>query len=175
MSVPKGQRSKNKLEVYQRAKKLVRYSLEIMSNKKNFPEFVGPIVSIIIETEWNIARKIWQANNVHIGKNTTENAKIRRRDLQNEAIELCESLIFQIDLIGTVLHRSAKKTFYWSNQVIRISEMLRAWRDSDAKRLEQKDDEHFEESRDQVTTAQLAMSGSGLRIGTPTTRTTSAK
>lgn len=175
MSVPVGQRSENKLEVYQKSKKLICYSLEIMSNKKKFPEFAGPICSIIIQTEWNIASKIWQANNVYIGKSTTDNAKVRRRDLQNEAVELCESLIFQIDLIGTVLHRPSKKTFYWSNQVIRILELLRKWRDSDAQRLKLQDEEYLKESRDQVTNAALAMSGSDLRIGTLTTRTTSAK
>lgn len=175
MSVPVGQRSENKLEVYQRTKKLIRYSLEIMQNKKKFPEFADPICSIILQTEWNIASKIWQANNVYIGRNATDNSKIRRRCLQNESVELCESLIFQIDLIGTVLHRPANKTFYWSNQCIQIAEMLRKWRDSDAQRLKLQDEECLKESRDQVTMASLAMSGSGLRIGTPTTRTTSAK
>lgn len=134
MSVPKGKRSENKLEVFQKARKLVNYTCTICKNEKTFPPIYEDITKKVVNDTWLVFSLSWQANQVYIGRGCTPDARIRRRDLQNQAIELCESLLNQIEVLSKLVKRPEKKTMYWGHLVIEELQLLRKWRDSDSLR-----------------------------------------
>lgn len=68
MSVPKGKRKENKLDVYLRAQDLAKYTLEILSNKKNFPARHQSVIDRLEAEAWGIAEDVWRANNIFVGK-----------------------------------------------------------------------------------------------------------
>ena len=134
MSVPKGKRSENKLEVFQKARKLVNYTCTICKNEKTFPSIYEDITKKVVNDAWLVFSLSWQANQVYIGQGCTPDARLRRRNLQNQAIELCESLLNQIEVLSKLVKRPEKKTMYWGHLVIEELQLLRRWRDSDSLR-----------------------------------------
>lgn len=145
MSVPVGKRSENKLLVFQKARILVRHTCTILVNEKHYPSRYEPIAKRIIDDTWQVFSKSWRANNIFIGKDCNPNAIVRRRELQNECVELCESLLSQIEMFNYLCGRPTKKTVYWCRLVTDVLNLVRAWRDSDARRLSK---EHPNESED---------------------------
>lgn len=134
-NVPKGKRGTNTMEVWQEAVKLAKYTMEITSNKKNFPARYDTMTSQISETAINIARYLWKDNEVNVRAGAPVENVTARLHMQDMAITEIESLLFLIDLAGKALHRPKKKTTYWAGMAIKTKQLAVAWHESDRKRL----------------------------------------
>lgn len=145
VSVPVGKRSENKLEVFQKARILVRHTCTLLVNEKHYPSRYDVIARQIIDDTWQVFTKSWRANNIFIGQGCNPNAIVRRRELQNECVELCESLLSQIEMFNYLCGRPVKKTVYWCGLVNDVLHLIRKWKDSDAKRVSK---ERHNESED---------------------------
>ena len=132
MSVPKYARTESKLEVCVKAHELSCYTILITSNAKIFkPEFQRSLTDRITEAAIEIFTLVWSANNVLV--RDREDAQTRLR-LQAEAAVQCNVLLPLIEIAWKVFHLSSKRVRYWSGMVIETRNMVRAWREADAKR-----------------------------------------
>lgn len=132
--VPKTQQGKCKLEVFVKSVKLSYHTVEICSSNKNFPPKYAGVAASLIETAFNVSECLWRANNVKV--KCYDDLK-RRKELQQAALDNCESMMFLINTACTATHRSDKSCSYWVNMVAEIEAMTRAWRESDYKRFKE--------------------------------------
>ena len=113
---------------------LCKYTLQICSNEKIFvPKFQNSLTDDIVNKFKNIYLKIWRANNIRVGKNEEEKYK-KRKMLQEEAILDCIDFLALIQLAKGVFHLKTKRILYWGEQIIKVRESIKKWRDSDSKR-----------------------------------------
>ncbi len=134
MSVVKSKRGEGKFQLFLDAMNLCKYTLQICSNKKIFvPEFQNSLTDDIVNKSKNIYLKIWRANNIRVGKNEEEKYK-KRKMLQEEAILDCIDFLALIQLAKGVFHLKTKRILYWGEQIIKVRESIKKWRDSDSKR-----------------------------------------
>lgn len=134
MSVPVGQRGENTMQVWLDAVALAKYTMEITSNKKNFPSRYDAMTSRIADCAIGAASDLWRANKVFVGSGCDPRAREERRFLQNRAIESLNELMFLIDLAGKVLHRERRKTLYWASLARKVKQLAVKWRESDGRR-----------------------------------------
>lgn len=132
MSVPVSQRGDGKLEAFTMATELIRYTLQITSNEKVFLPKYRSTTSRLEDAALAIGQSIWEANCIYV---KTAEDKAERHRLQKEAIRKCDVLLYLITVSKSVYHLSGKRVSHWSGLVRRVKELVRAWRDSDAKRL----------------------------------------
>ena len=136
MSVPVNQRSESKLEVCVQAHDLCCYTLQITSNKKNFPEeFQHSLTDKIVDTAIDNHTLVWSANNILV--NSKEDYAARHR-LQEQAAVKCNVLLSLLEVAKRVYHLSTKRVAYWSGKVVRTRELIRGWRDKDKQRYQAK-------------------------------------
>lgn len=136
MSVPVNQRTESKLEACVRAHDLCCYTIQITSNKKNFPEqFQTSLTDRIVSTAIDIHTLAWSANNIYV--NGREDY-IARRTLQEQAAVQCNVLLSLIEVAHRVYHLSGKRVFYWSQKATDTRNLIRGWRDKDRERYQAK-------------------------------------
>lgn len=131
MSVPVNQRNTGKLEVCLKAHDLCVYTLRITSNEKTFSPTYAAFTQRIAETAIEIHTKVWSANNVMV---RTREEYILRHTMQEEAGVMCNILLSYIEIAHSLYHLSTKRVKYWADMIINTRALIRAWRDSDAKR-----------------------------------------
>lgn len=136
MSVPVNQRTHGKLEACVKAHELCVYTLRITSNKKIFTvEYQEALTDRIISTALNIHLLAWSANNVLV-KRPEDLAK--RQKYQEDAAIQCNVLLSLIEIAKPIFHLSTKRVIHWSAMAIATRGLIRAWKDSDARRYEEK-------------------------------------
>lgn len=132
MSVPKGMRSRSKLEAAIKARELAAHTIRITSNPNKFPvEFRELLGKKYAEVALTIFNSCWAANNIRV---TSKVAWEKRKELQDEAARACVVLLADIDLGAEVYKLPTKRVESWSNMVVETLELIRAWRDADQKR-----------------------------------------
>lgn len=134
-NVPAGKRGINKLEVWQEAVKLARYTMTIVSNENTFPERYSAMNDRISNSAIAICEYLWKANNINVKEGCPRENIEERLHLQDMAIAEINTILFLIDLAGSILHRPEKKTIYWGGMAVRVKSLAVAWRESDKKRL----------------------------------------
>lgn len=129
MSVPVGKRGKNKNELWLKSVDLVKYTVEITSNTKNFPGRYRSIVDRINDAAVGVAYNLWKARRAKMqgGDNAKENCV----DYQNNAINDLDALLFLIELVGDLLKRDSRKTTYWANKIIAVKDLTVQWQKAD--------------------------------------------
>ena len=120
--------------VWLKAVELAKYTMEITSNKSNFPARYDAMTSRICNAAIGAAGDLWHANKVFIGKGCDERAFVDRAYLQNRAVNELDELLFLIDLAGKALHRPSKKTAYWAVLAREVKQLAVKWRGPDADR-----------------------------------------
>lgn len=93
MSVPKGKRKINKLEVWLSAVDLAKYTMEITSNTNNFPGKYRCMVQRLDATAYGISEKLWLANSIYVGRGCDPRNVADRKKLQSDSIALCKSML----------------------------------------------------------------------------------
>lgn len=136
MSVPENARTKGKLEACVKAHDLACYTLQIATNKKNFPEqFQTALTDKIVSVALDIHTLAWSANNVLV--NSPEDLA-ERLGFQERAAVACNILLSMIEVAHRDFHLPTKRVVYWSGKAIETRNLIRAWRESDRKRYSDK-------------------------------------
>jgi len=133
MSVSKPLRQEGQLEINVEARALCTYTLLITSNEKHFPVEQKSFTEKLRDAAIEIHLLCWEANNIKVDGNAEKYS--RRIRLENEAADKCNRLAALIDVAKPVYHLSSKRTIYWMNLTLELRNKIRAWRDSDVKRL----------------------------------------
>lgn len=133
MSVSKPLRQEGQLEINVEARALCTYTLLITSNEKHFPVEQKSFTEKLRDAAIEIHLLCWEANNIRVDNDSDKYN--RRIALQNEAADKCNRLAALIDVAKPVFHLSSKRTIYWMKLTLELRNKIRAWRDSDVKRL----------------------------------------
>lgn len=133
MSVNKNQRKEGELQVNTDARNLCIYTLRITANPKTFPVSQASYVEKLRNTSIEICTLCWKANNIRVDGN--EDRYNRRLELQNRAIDECNSMCVLIEIAKPLFHLSSKRVCYWMKLVTELRTLIRKWRNSDKQRL----------------------------------------
>ena len=131
MSVPVGMRSESKLVAQVKANELAKYTLEITSNQRVFSPRFDALTRRIVDNAFGIGQSIWMANDINV-RSAEDYSK--RHGLQRDALLECDALLYNITLAKTTFHLSSKRVEHWSGLTREVKALIRAWRDSDAKK-----------------------------------------
>ena len=133
MSVRVDQRIKGKLNVDIHTCDLCVYTLKITANSKTFTPAQEDLTQKIREAAIEIHLLCWEANNIKVDKN--EERYKRRIELEAEAADRCNRLCALIEIAKPLFHLSSKRVKYWTEKTTSVRQEIRAWRESDIKRL----------------------------------------
>lgn len=152
MTVPKSQRGESRLHVHVELRKLIDHTLKKTKNSKKFgcvKTYViergehGEVVSIeehASASRQALANRIehavilagecaWRANDLRI-----ETDYPQRRKLQDECIRNLDALMWLIEVSRLSCGLSGREVRYWSDMARDTRNLVRKWKDSDAKR-----------------------------------------
>lgn len=133
MAVPVGERDQSRLEAHVKTEELVLHTLTITSNPNVFLDRNRALTELVNECAVGIGRDVWQANLVRVG---SDPRKWRhRRELQDRACEGFVALLYYIGLSIRANHLRRGKAHAWVQKAREAQALVRAWRDSDAKRF----------------------------------------
>lgn len=136
MSVRKGDRSKGKLQVLNKARELKSYSLGIIKNEKYFPKSTRWLYASPIVEEVRLACVcIRHANSVYVTND--EEYKYRRME-QVKAHANLDALLDLIDDAYDVGYISGKQVEYWTGLILQTDDLLKAWIKSDKEKYQSK-------------------------------------
>lgn len=132
MSVPKYKRRKGDFGVITKAEALVKYTLEITSNEKNFPKrYRWCVTSKIVDSTVSMFSDLTRANTIKV---ITKEDKILRRSYQVRALAEIGNLLGLMQIAYDVFNVDAGRAEHWTRLVIAEQEAIRNWRDSDRER-----------------------------------------
>lgn len=131
MSVPKGQRSKSKLEVQVACEELVTHTVRIIGNPKHFKPENAKLHERILDTAIGVGQDAWEANGIYV--KTAEDYRARRM-LQERAVRGANTLLYLMTVSRKLDHLRTGKYHHWVELARRARDLARAWRDSDARR-----------------------------------------
>ena len=138
MSVVEEKRNKSKLEVFIKTLELASYTIQITANEKSFdPKYRAAITDDLVSHAKDIYLLCWTANNIRASSEETFRERIR---LQEMAITKCNTFLGLLDIAKRVFHLDTGRVIYWGNKIIECRALIRAWRDSDKKRFNARDD-----------------------------------
>ncbi len=136
MSVRKGDRSKGKLQVLNKARELKSYSLGIIKNEKYFPKSTRWLYASPIVEEVRLACVcIRHANSVYVTND--EEYKYRRME-QVKAHANLDALLDLIDDAYDAGYISGKQVEYWTGLILQTDDLLKAWIKSDKEKYQSK-------------------------------------
>ena len=121
----------NKLEVISKSIDLMKYTIQITSNRKRYPNKFIILIQRIQSTCIEIYDSLMRANRLQLQLN---NEKSERLKLQTEAITLCDELScfiqssMELDLIGT------NTVEFWQKKISDVKYMTISWRTKDSSR-----------------------------------------
>lgn len=145
MSVPEGKRGAQKMEAFTKANNLAIYTIKICNNKNVFlPEYQNALTNDIISTAKDIFICAWDANGIRVTKTVEgkvvidERKREERRRLQEISVRKCNSLLAMMQIAQRLFHLPTKRIKYWGGMTIEVRDLLKKWKQSDAKRYEAK-------------------------------------
>ena len=133
MAVPVGERGQSKLEAHIKTEDLVLHTLAITSNPRVFLERNRALTELVNRCAVGIGRDVWQANLVRVGNDPRKWR--HRRELQDRACEGFTTMLYYIGLSIRANHLRKGKAHAWVQKAREAQALVRAWRDSDAKRF----------------------------------------
>jgi hypothetical protein len=131
MSVPQGQRSESKLEVFVKARELAAYTITICRNEKKFDPTFDFFTHELTSGALGIARDVWSANNVKV---VNEDDLRTRLALQERAARRCNDLLSDMQIAQRVFHLETRRIRHWGGMAADTRNLIRKWRESDASR-----------------------------------------
>ena len=138
MSVVEEKRRKGKLEVIIKTLELANYTIQITANEKVFdPKFRAAVTDDLISHAKDIYLICWTANNIRV---SNEEAFRERLRLEDKAIVKCNTFLGLLDIAKKVFHLDTKRVTYWGSKIVECRKLIRAWRDSDRKRYNERYD-----------------------------------
>lgn len=139
MSVRKGDRGEGKLEVLNYARILKQYSLQIVKNDKHFPKSTRWLYAAPLANEVRSACScIRRANATYIGDRGYEDDYRYRHMQQVEAHAHLDALLDLVDDAYLAGYITGKQTEFWTGQILKTDDKLKAWIKSDKSRFKTK-------------------------------------
>lgn len=132
-------RGENKFEVFIEARDLAVYTATICTNTGIFPGRFRAITNEIIGTAWSVARDVWTANGIYVGRGCAPDAYSKRVDIEARAISECRELLFQQDMCYGLFPKSRKKLSTWAGKTAHVKELITRWREAERKHLAPRD------------------------------------
>jgi len=132
MSVPAGQRSRSKLEVQVACEELVAHTVKIVANGKHFKPENAKLHDRILDAAIAMGQDVWEANGIRV-KTAADYAE--RRRLQDRAIREANSLLYLMTVSRRIDRLRTGKYHHWAELARKARDLVRAWRDSDARRF----------------------------------------
>lgn len=155
MSVPKSQRTESRLHVHVELRRVVSHTLTKTRNSRKFGSVAtyaierddeGRVVAISEQRASSreaLARHLedeaiaaascaWRANDIRVGERGEGWG--RRRDLQNRSIEHLDCLLMLVNVAREACGLTGREVRHWSELVTGTRDLVRRWRDADAKR-----------------------------------------
>lgn len=125
MAVPESKRGEGKFVVLVKAEALARYTIQITANEKIFlPTYQRALTDDIVNQAKNAFTKAMTANSIKV---ISREDWDRRRNLQTEAIECCNTLLALIQLSHRVFHLKYSRIRHWGGLTLDVRNSLRAW------------------------------------------------
>ena len=126
-------RKKQPLEVFVKQIGLICYTIQITSGKTFTPayQYQAVIITRNIAKTIDIYTFSWEANNIRVGKDPEKYR--RRKELQQKAIEACDSLLGLILIAKTMFHLRGKRYEYWCRRVKEVKDLTMTWKEKDIK------------------------------------------
>ena len=121
----------NKLEVISKSIDLMKYTIQITSNRKRYPNKFIILIQRIQSTCIEIYDSLMRANRLQLQLNNEKSESLK---LQTEAITLCDELScfirlsMELDLIGT------NTVEFWQKKISDVKYMTISWRTKDSSR-----------------------------------------
>ena len=121
----------NTLEVISKSIDLMRYTIQITSNRKRYPHKFVILIQKIQNTCLDIYDSLMHANRCQL---QLKNEKEERLKLQTEAITLCDELSCFIQLSMNLNLIGSDTVEHWQKKISDIKYMTIAWRSKDKAR-----------------------------------------
>lgn len=132
MSVRKPDRRQGDFGVITEAEELVKYTIEITTNEKNFPKrYRWCLTNKIVEQATAMFADLSSANNIKV---TTPEDKALRRSYQVRALAEIGAMLGLMQIAYDVFNVDADRAEYWTRKIKREMTLIRSWRDSDKER-----------------------------------------
>lgn len=132
-------RGENKFEVFVAARDLAVYTATICTNTNAFPGRFRAVTNAIIGTAWDIARDVWTANGIYVGRGSAPGAMAERVRLETKAISGCKELLFQQDMCYQLFPDCRKKLSTWAGKTANVKDLITKWRESEKRKLAPRD------------------------------------
>lgn len=141
MSVKAGERNvpdtprNRQLNAVWYARELALYTIKICDNENVFlPKHRQSLTDDIVRTATAIYLNSWTANNIRVTEKNKKEMWSWRSRLQRQAILDCSKLLALIGLAHPLFHLKGKRVEYWSDQVVKVRNYIKKWRESDIER-----------------------------------------
>jgi len=121
--------AENKLEVIVKATNLVRYTMQITSNRKRYPVKYVMLVQRIQNTCMDVYEFLFDANRLNLST-----SKAERLELQTKAVNSCDKLSCFIEISMNLGIVGVDTVAHWQKNVSDVKHMAIAWRTKDKKR-----------------------------------------
>lgn len=128
------EREPQRLDVHIKQIDLICYTIQITSGETFAPKYKyqSVIVSRIINKVIDIYTFSWEANNIRVDGD--EERYIRRRTLQEKAIESCDSLLGLIFIAKIMFHQKGKQYKNWYGKIIKVKNLIMGWKKENSER-----------------------------------------
>ena len=121
----------NTLEVISKSIDLMRYTIQITSNRKRYRHKFVILIQKIQSTCLDIYDSLMRANRLQLQLNTEKEERLK---LQTEAITLCDELSCYVQISMDMNLIGSETVEYWQKKISDIKYMTIAWRSKDKAR-----------------------------------------
>lgn len=124
-----------KFETLTAAAKLAAHTYNLCGNKNVFTPDGDKLTDKITDLADSITHNIRAANDIKLTKENLQN----RRELQNEALDMCGRLKTEIQVAKYRFHLRMKKVEYWDSMIEEVEKKVKKWKESDARRIDEEE------------------------------------
>lgn len=110
---------------------LMRYTIQITSNRKRYPHKFIILIQKIQSTSLNIYDSLMRANRLQLQLNTEKEERLK---LQTEAVTLCDELSCYVQISMDLNLIGSDTVENWQKKISDIKYMTIAWRSKDKAR-----------------------------------------
>lgn len=110
---------------------LMRYTIQITSNRKRYPHKFIILIQKIQSTSLNIYDSLMRANRLQLQLNTEKEERLK---LQTEAVTLCDELSCYVQISMDLNLIGSDMVENWQKKISDIKYMTIAWRSKDKAR-----------------------------------------
>lgn len=136
MSVVKSKQGTPKFDLFDKTSRMAAHTLKITMNPNVFDQDAAKeVIQEIRTAAIRIHILCWRANDIKVPEKNNRKQLERRMELEYYALKYCTDLKGLINLAKPLYHLSGRKVKYWMKLVLEVQDGIRAWRESERKRV----------------------------------------